>query len=90
MVQQEVLYRFNQHKPIGPEYISGQPFGFRPWNVGAINREEYFVEVEAIGKEACQQLSKAMKKAITVLINDDENGKCENNSTIRWIFESKI
>ena len=57
------------------------------WNIGAVDNNQFFVELKNIDKSSCNRLVNAFNDVITVKINSFVKKDCDNLNSIQLIFE---
>lgn len=61
-------------------------FGSFDWDVGAINGDQFFIELKNVDKVQCNKLINAIIEAITVKVNSSVKKDCDNLNNIQFIF----
>lgn len=62
-------------------------FGSFDWNIGAINDNQFFIELKNVDKTSCDKLVNAIPEAVTVKINSFVKKDCDDLNSIQFIFE---
>lgn len=86
MLKIEAQYNYAHRRLVDKAHISGEPFGFMPWNIGEAGAGEFYIEIGDIGKANCYDLAKPFEDSKVVLVNGEKNGICKDSNIIRWIF----
>ncbi len=87
MLKTEIRYDYEKGRNVSKGIISGQPFGFLPWNVGKVNERKFFIEVGELSYLQCEGLLESKTEAVSVSVNGIPDGWCDNENVIRWIFK---
>ena len=61
-------------------------FGSFDWDIGAINDDQFFIELKNIDKSSCNYLLNAVSEAVTVKINSFIKKDCDDLNSIQCIF----
>ncbi len=96
MQQNEIVGRINllamdvktkgDYNKINKTQFDKDYFGKYDWTIGAINDNQFFIELKNVDKDSCNKFIKAIKDAVIIKVNSLNKKDCVDKNNIQFIF----